>query len=310
MAQLIKLKDCISRYEWNTYRYSSQFIRLKQEQWGKLYNQWQDESELTEPVIEEEHEEQSTFDKFKSIFKKNKASTEVIQEQEEQILPETELQLRHYFLDKLFPFQLKWATSTVSDVSFVYQQYERDETLKFFLQRLPDIYLLMYYPIFNIKKAPVDAEIILISPVSIEVIYLLESDEQATFYATDDRSWTKETPRGEETIISPIISLKRTEKIIESIMKKHDVSFKINKVILSRKNDINYYTEPYLTSIIGRSQFEEWLDDKKALSSPLKSQQLKVAEVLLSYCLTNSVKRPEWNDTEESFATDGAEEDM
>src|SRR5699024_7869393 len=112
-------------------------------------------------VCSSDLEEQSTFDKFKSIFKKNKASTEVIQEQEEQILPETELQLRHYFLDKLFPFQLKWATSTVSDVSFVYQQYERDETLKFFLQRLPDIYLLMYYPIFNIKKAPVDAEIIL-----------------------------------------------------------------------------------------------------------------------------------------------------
>lgn len=310
VAQLIKLKDCISRYEWNTYRYSSQFIRLKQEHWNKLYHEWQASNFVAEVEEEEEVIEPSRVERFKSIFKRKKENVTEIPEQIDVKLPKTELELRHYFLDKLFPFQLKWATSTVSDVSFIYKGYEEDETLKFFLQRLPDIYLLMYYPILTIKKAPIDAEIILISPVSIEIIYLLESNDQATFYAQDERTWIKETSRGSSTIINPIISLKRTEKIVESILKAHDLTFRINKVVLSRANDILYSSEPYLTSIVGQASFEEWLESKRSLSSPLKSQQLKVAERLLSYCETNSVKRPEWQEDEENFSTDPLNEDV
>ncbi|MFD2761894.1 hypothetical protein [Lentibacillus juripiscarius] len=40
MAQLIKLEDDVSRYEWNMYRYPGQFMRLKQDQWSKLHCLW------------------------------------------------------------------------------------------------------------------------------------------------------------------------------------------------------------------------------------------------------------------------------
>ena len=36
MAQLIKLQDYVSRYEQDIYRYPSQFIKLKNQQWDKL----------------------------------------------------------------------------------------------------------------------------------------------------------------------------------------------------------------------------------------------------------------------------------
>ncbi len=36
MAQLIKLQDYVSRYEQDIYRYPSQFIKLKKQQWDKL----------------------------------------------------------------------------------------------------------------------------------------------------------------------------------------------------------------------------------------------------------------------------------
>src|SRR5690625_3594842 len=45
MAQLIKLRDYISRYETNPFHYPTQFIRLKQENWRKLVKAWQEENE-------------------------------------------------------------------------------------------------------------------------------------------------------------------------------------------------------------------------------------------------------------------------
>jgi len=42
MAQLIKLYDYIWRYEWNMYRYPSQYIRLKKDKWKDLHNDWID----------------------------------------------------------------------------------------------------------------------------------------------------------------------------------------------------------------------------------------------------------------------------
>lgn len=36
MAQIIKIHDCISRYELDPYHYMNQFIRLKKERWETL----------------------------------------------------------------------------------------------------------------------------------------------------------------------------------------------------------------------------------------------------------------------------------
>jgi hypothetical protein len=40
MAQLIKLLDYVSRYETDLYRYPSQFVRLKKQQWEKMKQHW------------------------------------------------------------------------------------------------------------------------------------------------------------------------------------------------------------------------------------------------------------------------------
>src|SRR5699024_1015233 len=111
-------------------------------------------------------------------------------------LPGTENELKHYFLRQLFPFQLKWATSTVTDISAMKESYQADQTLKYFLQRFPDTYLLMYYPIFSLKKAPIDADIIFITPIGIDIIHIIEDEPNATILAGDERTWMIE--KGEE----------------------------------------------------------------------------------------------------------------
>ncbi|WP_026907526.1 hypothetical protein [Paucisalibacillus globulus] len=297
MAQLIKLQNYITRYEWDIYRYPSQFIRLKQDNWNRLFQLWSNNESLTDPVVEEEVEKQS---KWKSFLRKKHQEEPVEVDEQGEILPETEEQLKHYFLEHLLPFQFKWATSTISNVSFVDRKYYADKTLQYFLKRFPDTYLLMYYPIFELRKAPIEGEIILISPVGIEIIYLLEGNPDTIITASDERSWVYEKNNKQTKHLSPMFALKRSEKIVKGILEKYAIKFPIEKIILSRTNIINFLSEPYKTKIIGKQDYEKWFQEKRSLVSPLKSNQLKAAEAILKHCETSYVRRPDWEDNDDN----------
>lgn len=305
IAQLIKLLDYITRYEWDTYRYPSQYIRLKKDNWSKLYKQWSDpvqaEEETVLPV-----EKPSKFAKWKAKLTRSEEPEEPTRSKEIK-LPKTEQALKQHFLDRLLKFQLKWATSTVTDRSIMNQRYKNDPVLKYFLQRFPDTFLLMYYPVFTIKNASVDAEIVLISPIGIEIIYLLEERPLSVIMAGDDRTWTIETNHEQTKILSPLIALKRTEQIVKSILNSQEINFAVEKTILSRTNQIIFSTPPYNTKIIDKHEYEKWFSDRRKLASPLKSTQLKAAEALLKHCETSAVKRSEWEDDDNTFMMVGEE---
>src|SRR5690625_2727238 len=275
MAQLVKLYDYISRYESNPFHYPTQFIRLKQENWQQLEDVWRKEQEEVAmnraPIEKEEIKKQRLFD----LFSKKGDDSFPDDTYQYTSLQSSKKELVQYFLDQLLPFQYKWATSTISHVSYTDSKYMSDDMLTYFLQRFPDIYLLMYYPIFSIKNAPVDGEIIMISPVSIEIIYVVQGIQDASIIVSENRSWTVETSSQPTFMLSPVISLRRTEQIIQSILQVHHIVFPIQKVILSEENDFLYHTEPYQTKVIGKNQYKEWFLNKRKLQSPLKSIQLK-----------------------------------
>lgn len=295
MAQLIKLFDYISRYEWNMYRYPTQFIRLKNEQWKNIYERWQDRDSMKMKQLEKK-EPKSKFHWFSRT--KEKESQEHLID-----FPQTKQQLIQSFLDRLFRLQVTWATSTISDISLFDERIYNDKKLKYFLQRFPDNYFLLYYPVFAIKSAPIDGEIIFISPLGIEIIHLLETDSAYFYVAGDDRFWVKERNRKQEHILSPLIPLKRTEQIIKSILKLAGVDFPIQKVVLSETNHIVCQAEPYQTRIIGKSDYPKWFEEKRHLSAPLKSQQLKATELILKHCQSISTKRPEWEEESDAFTS-------
>lgn len=304
MAQLIKLQDYISRYEWDAYRYPTQYIRLKQDSWKKLHHNWSNPEKATQEKEELPETKTSGFFKVKNYFKKEELDEEVNDDDHSSL--DTEIKLKQYFLDKLFHFQLKWATSTVTERSFINTYYYEDPTLKYFLQRFPDIYLIMYDPIFTIKNALVDSDIILISPIGIEIIHLVEEHSNAVVIAGDERSWLIDTGKHQTKILNPLIALKRTEKLIKSILHFEENDFPIQKTILSRTNKIVYSSEPYHTQIVDKHHYETWFREKRNISSPLKSRQLKITEILLRHCQTTSVKRPEWE--EDIYPTIGNED--
>src|SRR5699024_5887058 len=131
---------------------------------------------------------------------------------------------------------------------------------------------------------------ILITPIGIDIIQLIEEGEEAIIKAGDDRTWMIENRNRQTNILSPYISLKRTEHIIKRIFRVNDIQFPIQKVVLSRTNPILFYTEPYHQQIIGKHEYDDWFMKKRNMSSPLKNKQLKVTEALLKNCQTLSVR--------------------
>src|SRR5699024_10230025 len=159
----------------------------------------------------------------------------------------------------------------------------------------------MYYPVFSIQKATVDREIILISPIGIEIIHLIEAEPEAIIMASDERTWIVNTRNDAKKILNPLIALKRTEQIISSIFRKNEIDFPVHKSLVSKTNDLLFSSEPFQTRSKSQNEYENWFQEKRKLIAPLKKRQLKVAEVLLHHCQTVSVKRPEWEAEDNLF---------
>jgi len=290
MAQLIKLENYISRYEQDPFHYPSQYMRLKQEQWQQLRHAFEN------PVAPEQIEEPKEPTTFINQWRKRKRDTDekVVDDEPLRALPQTEEQLKVYYLNQLYQFQLKWASSTITQMSFIDRRYEDDLVLKYLLQRFPDTYLVMYHPIFRLKKAEVEADNIVITPFDIYIIKLVEFSSDIKIIAGDDRQWQKEEKSVRSNFISPLLSLKRTDKIVKSILNYKEVDMPVTKMVLSRSNVIDYHLEPFQTVYIGKDSHEDWVLKQRQLKTPLKHKQLKAIDALLSLSDTVSINRPEW----------------
>lgn len=200
-------------------------------------------------------------------------------------------ELKQEFLDSIFSFQLKWASSTIRERSFVDEQFYYDSNLKYFLQRFPDTYLVLYKPIFLLKQAPVEVEIIIITPIETLCITFLEGDENSVFVGSKERFWIEKNGKSEKKVLSPLIGLNRTEKIVRQIYQLNEIDFPIRKVILNRTGIFDYPFVPYDVNLVDKREYEEWFQRMRGIVSPLKSIQMKAAHALLSHCHATFILR-------------------
>lgn len=318
MGQLIKLQDYSSRYEQNIFHYPSRFVLLKKKQWEKLQSSWENPeeetflSQMNQPNVDWQLEEKHPLlNKIKTLFNRksdkeleqelNASSYEVDSELSEfTMFPtflyrvETIAELKQQFLNQLFDFQMKWATSTLTEKSFVNKKFFFDENLKFFLQRFPDTYLVLYQPVFLLKKAMIEVETILISPTDVWCVTFLEDHDSSVFVGSNKKFWSVRNNHNEKQIVNPMIATNRTEKIVKDIFKHFDIHLPIHKVILSRNGYIDFPTAPRDVQLIDQRKYEEWFQSLRSLRSPLKNTQLMGAKALLQFCATSSTKRIEW----------------
>lgn len=310
MAQLIKLQDYISRYETDLSRYPSQYIRLKKQQWEKIKVAWE-MGELDvhkQPIVEEVPEKRGVFNKIKQIFNRDEDDF-LNREYEEALLrgmneeeldvsfsfnANTELELKQQFLDHLLKFQIKWASSTIAEKSFVDSRYYEDLRLKHFLQSFPDHTLLLYEPVFLLKKAPVEFELLLLTPTDIWCLAFLEEEEDAVYIGSNDHFWSMKIGDRETKVLSPMMSANRMGKIVKQLFTLAGVDLPIHKVIVSRTGFIDYPDVPSDLQFLDKRSYEEWFQKIRHAHSPVKRMQMQAAKVLLDYCQTTSFRRPEW----------------
>ena len=319
MAQLIKLQDFISRYETDIYRYPSQYIRLKKDRWEKI-NASLDENQpkISDSTFFEgfedfdenwlETEKKGFFGTITRWFKKPKSSMAEVNEidtpfHEFNHLSEgrkkTKEEIKQDFLNEIFRFQINWASSTIRDYSFVDKSIYDDEILKYFLQHFPDNYLLLYKPTLFIKKAPIELEIILISPVTTYCIAIIENDEMSVFKTDRGNYWFELIRDKEIKRINPILSLNRAESLIKGYYKHYEVEMPVQKVVLSRTGFIEGEYEPSNTLLIDKRNYSEWYTRLRRLPSPIKFVQLKGAQALLRHSQSTYVRRYEWEQDDE-----------
>lgn len=318
MGQLIKLQDYVSRYEQDIYRYPTQFVRLKKQQWSKLHdaflsgtlqNMFEDEEEA-EAWIEEKP---TLFEKIMSAVKKTEKKEEPeakaelepknnIRSEEDMFfsvktVPESEEELKISFLNQLFHFQMKWATTTIRERSLVDGAYYRNEKLKLLLQRFPDTYLVLFEPVFRINKAPIQLDTIILTPTAVWCVTFLEELDLSVYEGNNDKFWVRRHHESkEQRVLNPIISLQRTEKIIQKLFQLYSVEMPIKKAVISRNSYIEYTLGMSNLFILDKKSFPIWFEQMRKSSSPIKHQQIKGAEVLLNYSQTTSMMRMEWSD--------------
>ncbi|MGM7682178.1 NERD domain-containing protein [Cytobacillus sp. Hm23] len=322
MGQLIKLQDYVSRYEIDTYRYPSQYIRMKKQQWNGIRVAWENGDLAAKEDFD--HENDTGWDslldnkddnillKLKSMFQRKQRDSQInnnIVNHEENNdnkvewrlfhkdnSPETLEELMQLFLDRLFQIQLKWASSTIREKSLIDRDFFQNQEIKFFLQRFPDTFLVLYKPIFLAKHAPVEFDIVVITPIQTYCIALLEDEKDSVFIGSHKRFWLKKHEGKENKVLSPTISLNRMEKIIRNIYDIHEIEMPVKKIILNRSGYVDYLDKPIDLEIIEKRNYNDWFNQQRKMVSPLKHIQLKAAQSLLSYCQTSSIKRYEWEE--------------
>ncbi|MFZ0368245.1 MAG: NERD domain-containing protein [Halobacillus sp.] len=306
MGQLIKLQDYISRYETDIFQYPRQFIELKKENWSKTKRAFEQGrlEKKEEKEIEPEKKPQRGWRRLLFRFKENEKHEKEINIENETSPPETIQEVKQKFLDQLISFQLKWASTTLQEKSFLDRTYQENEKLKFFLQRFPDTYFIMYHPVVKVRNATMESEVILIGPLGIEIIYYLHLPGTENILPSSDHSWNALHKEGSSKVINPLLSLKRTETFVKSVLKTYEIDFPLRKVVLAPDITFQSFQEPYDTDFVDKQRYEEWMYNKRNITSPLKHKQLKTAEALLKHCQTTSFKRPAWDTEEEAKEED------
>ncbi|OMP67421.1 nuclease-related domain-containing protein [Domibacillus epiphyticus] len=318
MAQLIKLQNYISRYENDLFHYPARYVRLKKQEWEKFYANWerQKREPFSEPAQLEDNwmiePEKEKVGLFRSLFSKKERSIPeeemTVQETEEETMfsiNETESKMlyteddaKKLFVEKMYHFQVKWASSTLLHKSPLDHKYFVDERLKFLLKRLPDTFLVLYEPVFRLQKAVVELDVVIITPVEVWCITFLEDQNNAVFAGAPERFWTKRFSNKETRILSPIVPLSRTETLVKKLLHHEKIEIPVRKAILSRNGYIDYPGAPADIEYIDKRTFDSWFQHMRTMSSPLKTNQLKAAKALLDHADTISIRRPEWEEEE------------
>lgn len=233
MAQLIKVCQCVSRYQDDMLLYAGRFLRLK----SRRIAEWKSRGQES----------------------------------------------RKAFEDWLFRMQLDWATRTAEQLSVCPDEIDRAIWTRSLLHQINDLSFLAYRPILLTQSGAVQLDSLLITNDIVWCILPLQGEEGSVFQEISGRRWREIVSGGEHTRISPLISLKRTQKIINAFLNQEGLAMKTASAVLAPESFIEFVPDDRGTSLIDRRSYRDWLDEISRHSLILKKMQVQTADALLGH---------------------------
>jgi len=145
--------------------------------------------------------------------------------------------------------------------------------------------------VLKVKNAPVELDIILITPTETICMTVIEREEHAAYIGGQDRFWLKKSGDAESKIVNPLIGLNRMETIVQQFYRQSGTEMAIRKVVLSRNGYIDYPGSLFGVEFIDRRNFPKWFEQLKTSHFPMKHIQFKAVQSLLETAQTTSFHR-------------------
>lgn len=191
------------------------------------------------------------------------------------------------FYKEMFRHQLTWASSTPlrkSDGS----PLNKDQKLRQLLQWFDDTALLFYHPVLKLEGAEADLDLILVTPFTVWVIVYLQGEKGSVFQGQTRRQWKEVRSEDIRTLVNPLISLARSTELVIRCLEKHGDHMSVKPVLLVPESFVEFADPGRGVQIVDQSLFPSWLKSIESYRSPIKRQQLKVADHLLKQSVTHA----------------------
>lgn len=212
--------------------------------------------------------------------------------------------LKKEFRKTLFHHQLKWATSTVKEVSNLHPKFLKDKALHFLTEEIPDNYFVLYEPVLLIKSAPIELDAILVGPATIWLIVWI-SGEGVWQESDNKRFWKNTDPEKKETRLSPVVRLERMNSIISEWVQPYQQQLTVKLSVIAPEAYIDLSNDWRKINYIDKRNFKDWHMQVTQEPAPVKSQQLKFVADVLEHGLTNSLYRKDPLSTESEISFEG-----
>ncbi|MFB5663797.1 nuclease-related domain-containing protein [Alteribacillus sp. HJP-4] len=301
------MEDCASRYQHDIHRYPSQYTRLKKERWNHLKREWMTANRTVPESDTDEAEEDWFYESEKNVFTQALDRLKNFSVKRKHVVPEFNMNIEDsnfslyegrsrediidIFYEELFLAQLKWASSSLLEESSLNPKFKYDQLLRYLLRELPDNYFVLYYPIFSVRNAPIEMDVILISPAEIICLTILEGKHNSVFESSSGRFWNEYVDQQIKRKVNPVVSLNRMGSILREILKNNEAALPVRYAVWSPASLIDNRSSGLKVELIDRRSHENWLAKLKRQPSPIKSTQLKIADMLLENTITVSFRR-------------------
>ncbi len=244
MAQLIKLRQCVSRYEVDLRRYANRFIWLK----NRRLNEW-----------------------------KQRAESSTLQDLDHQV------KLGKEFTAWLYRIQLDWATRTSDQRSSCPEEIEGAEWIKRLLGEVNDIAFLIYRPVLLTQSAAVQLDSLIITNDTIWCVKPMSGENGSVFQEVSGRKWKEIVSGGEREVLNPLISLNRTRAVVDAFLKNRGIGMKIVSTAYAPDSYIEFVHEDAGESFVDFRNEREWFEMLSQHSLLMKRVQIEAAEALLNH---------------------------